>query len=86
MGIAIVIIGFGLIAYGIYKFIKGISLLWKVKNPYIYAHRFERDKQKAYNEYLEYLKKSNEPPIFERDDLISEQQKEQDDKIRKLFP
>ncbi len=77
-----ILFGFGLITFGIIKFIQGVILYKPNYNMYIELHKDRNENKRQYNEYLKYLSNKQELPM---DKILSVEEKEMEKKINQLI-
>lgn len=54
-------------------------------NLFIKTHMVDRENKRAYEEYIEWARKNNEPVIFDFESFQDKVNKKQDSKIKRLF-
>lgn len=93
IGVAVVLVGIGLIGYGIWNFTlflfptlrKSKSSSAQPINPFIEAHQIDDRNKTQYEEYLKWAHDNNKPVIFDFESFQDKVNKKQDSKIKRLF-
>ena len=89
MGYVIIILGFGIVGYGFYKFYQLFKVLFykseniQEQNPYIEMHKSVLGNDKNYDEYLNHLSK-NHPDQVPLDKIKTYEEIELERKINAL--
>jgi|GEM_PF-5859104 len=92
IALLVILFGFGLIAYGIWNFIKFLTQSNRVEhpapaqyNPFIEAHKMDEHNKRNYEDYLKWAHENNKTVIFDYESYQDKVDKSQDKKINRLF-